>query len=244
MRFLLVFALMVLAPIAHAADEGDVKLVPLMDGVWMHVSYGDFNGHRVSANGLVVKEGDTLFIVDSAWGDANTEILLDMIEREIGLPVYAAVATHFHEDRAAGAEAFRARGIPFYASVKTRELVEKAGRVPPAEVITVGPRPGGMSPLGPLTVMYPGAAHTTDNLVVWLAEQKLLFGGCAVRAASNKNLGYYADGDPAHWDDAMERVMANFDGIETVVPGHGAVGGPELLTHTRDLALAHTAKAK
>lgn len=242
MRKLLALAFFLLAPPAFAASE-DVKLVPLMDGVWMHVSYSDYNGHRISANGLVVREGDTLFLVDSAWGDENTETLLDMIEREIGLPVYAAVATHFHEDRAAGAEVFKARGIPFYASAQTRELVEKAGRTPPAETITISPRPGGMAPLGPLTVMYPGAAHTTDNLVVWLPEQKLLFGGCAVRAAETGDLGYFADGDPATWDDAMERVLETFDTVKTVVPGHGAVGGRELLAHTRDLALEHAKKA-
>jgi metallo-beta-lactamase class B len=28
----------------------------------------------------------------------------------------------------------------------------------------------------------------------------------------------------------------------TVVPGHGAAGGPELLRHTADLATAHTAE--
>lgn len=240
MRVLFSLILILFSGAAFAADE-DVQLVPLMDGVWMHVSHSTYNGHRISANGLVVQEGDALFIVDSAWGDENTETLLDLIDDEIGLPVYAAVATHFHEDRAAGAEVFKKRGIPFFASARTRELVTGAGRVPPDETLTLSPRPGAMVPLGPLVIMYPGAAHTTDNLVVWVPEKHLLFGGCAVRAAGSTGLGYYADGDPATWGGAMDRVMKTFDGVEVVVPGHGAVGGPELLTHTRDLALAFKA---
>ncbi len=229
---------------AAATGEENVRLEPLMPGVWMHVSYNDYKGSRISANGLVVQEGDTLFLIDSAWGDENTKTLLELIEREIGLPVYSAVATHFHEDRTAGARLMQERGIPFFASAATRRLTEAAGATPPAQTLDISERARGRTVLGPMVILYPGAGHTEDNLVVWLPDHKIIFGGCAVRAAGSKNLGNYADGKPEEWDDAMDRVIAAFPDATMVVPGHGAVGGPDLLRHTRALALAHVAKEK
>jgi metallo-beta-lactamase class B len=33
----------------------------------------------------------------------------------------------------------------------------------------------------------------------------------------------------------MEKVVAKFPGVKTVIPGHGKFGGKELLEHTKEL---------
>jgi hypothetical protein len=61
-----------------------------------------------------------------------------------------------------------------------------------------------------------------------------------VRAANGETLGNVADADVAAWPASVGRVIARYGGAARVVPGHGAPGGVQLLTHT--LALAEAAQ--
>ena len=54
---------------------------------------------RSTSNGLIVRDGDELLLIDTAWGAKNTAALLAEIEKQIGLPVTRAVSTHFRDDR-------------------------------------------------------------------------------------------------------------------------------------------------
>ena len=51
------------------------------------------------------------------------------------------------------------------------------------------------------------------------------------------NLGNTEDADVRAWPGTMEKALAAFPDARIVVPGHRQPGGPELLRHTRDLAL-------
>jgi hypothetical protein len=44
-----------------------------------------------------------------------------------------------------------------------------------------------------------------------------------------------ADGDMAEYPKTIDYVIRKFRQAEIVIPGHGQIGGPELLQHTRDL---------
>ncbi|MFW6078319.1 MAG: hypothetical protein ACODAE_01780 [Gemmatimonadota bacterium] len=84
-------------------------------------------------------------------------------------------------------------------------------------------------------MFYPGPGHTRDNLMVWLPERGILFGGCAVRAASATSAGNVAHADTLEWPRAVARALERYGSAGRVVPGHGEIGGPELLEHTRSL---------
>ena len=75
--------------------------------------------------------------------------------------------------------------------------------------------------------------------MVWLPERRLLYGGCAVKAASWTALGFTGDANLERWPAAL-RAMAAFDPA-MVIPGHGPPGGPELLAHTLELLKDHAA---
>jgi glyoxylase-like metal-dependent hydrolase (beta-lactamase superfamily II) len=45
-----------------------------------------------------------------------------------------------------------------------------------------------------------------------------------------------ADADVAEWPASIRRVLERYPQAEVVVPGHGEVGGVELLRHTITLA--------
>lgn len=85
---------------------------------------------------------------------------------------------------------------------------------------------------------YPGPGHTRDNIVIYYAPAKVLFGGCLIRPGGATDLGNTADGDVANWADAAREVAAEFPDAEIVIPSHGPPGGRELLDHAIALAEA------
>lgn len=82
---------------------------------------------------------------------------------------------------------------------------------------------------------YPGAAHSLDNIVVWIPSEQILFAGCMVKSISSTNLGNVADGDLEAYPGTIEKLMRKFSTAKIVIPGHGAVGGSELIKHTQEL---------
>jgi metallo-beta-lactamase class B len=84
---------------------------------------------------------------------------------------------------------------------------------------------------------YPGAAHSMDNIVVWIPSEKILFAGCMAKDLKASNMGNYADGSLKTWPVTIKNVMNRFPDVAIVIPGHGNFGGFELLKHTYELAL-------
>lgn len=212
---------------------GEIRLYQLHPDVWVHVSTWRFDDGTVyPSNGLIVRDGDGLLLIDPAWGEAATVALLTAIDAQIGRPVRRAIATHFHDDRVAGTSVLERRGITVQGTPRTRQLAEKADNAVPAGTLAGLAEVGSAVPLGPVEVFYPGAGHTEDNLVVYVPEAALLYGGCAVHEAVRENAGNTEDADLRSWSDAIRRVQTRYPDATMVVPGHGAPGGPELLDHT------------
>ena len=235
-----VLMLLVIDPVQAAGraprSEGTVTVDSLRPGVWIHTSeYTYPNGSRFSSNGLVVRDGHGLTLIDTAWGERLTVALLDRIERDLRLPVHRAVVTHAHGDRTAGADALRDRGIPVLAHPETIRLALGVGLPPPSDSLSGLARPGSSVTLGAVEVFYPGPGHAPENLMVWVPASKVLFGGCAVRPGDATTLGNTAHADVKAWPGAMDRALERYGAAEVVVPGHGAAGDLGLLRHTRDL---------
>ena len=92
---------------------------------------------------------------------------------------------------------------------------------------------------GPVELFYPGAAHSTDNLVVYVPSANVLYGGCAVHELSSTSAGNVADADLAEWPTSVERIQKHYPEAEVVIPGHGLPGGLDLLQHTANVVKAH-----
>ncbi len=226
-------------PSADDVAPGEVALRPIRPSVWVHVSTFQFDDGTVfPSNGLVVRDGDGLLLVDTAWGAEATEALLAAIDAEIGLPVRRAVVTHFHDDRVAGSDVLLAHGIPVYASSLTRRLAAAEGNAVPSDSLAGLTVPGGAVRLGPVEVLYPGAGHAPDNLVVYIPEAHVLHGGCAIHERSRTSAGNTADADLDAWPEAVRTVQRRYPDAEVVIPGHGVPGGPELLAHTIEVVEA------
>ena len=59
--------------------------------------HAGFRGSRF--NGLIVRDGGRVLVVDTAWTDDQTAQILNWIKQEINLPVALAVVTHAHRTR-------------------------------------------------------------------------------------------------------------------------------------------------
>ena len=80
---------------------------------------------------------------------------------------------------------------------------------------------------------YFGGAHTTDNIVIWIPSEEVLFGGCMIRDINSTGLGNIADASIEEWLPTIQKVIDNFPSAKKVVPGHGQIDGLELLEHTK-----------
>lgn len=196
----------------------DVTVQALAPGVWLHVTRRAKDSDP--ANGLVIDTPDGAILVDAAWTPAQAERLSGWAQKTLRHKIVEVVITHDkHDDRVGGLEALKAAGAHIDLPSQGNRVLELGGER--------------------LEVMFPGGGHTRDNVVVWLARARLLFGGCMIKSADATDLGHIDDADLASWPGSLDALSAAYPTVELVVPGHGAPGSPALLQHTKDLLARH-----
>lgn len=208
----------------------DLIIIKISEHVYQHISFLDTNDFgRVHCNGMVVINNKEAVIFDSPTNDNNTEELIDFLDSKLGCTINAVVATHFHADCVGGLQAFHKHNIPSYASQYTIKLAKKAKFVVPQNGFK-----GSMSfEMGAekVYVSYFGQGHTKDNVVGYFPADKVLFGGCLIKelGASKGNL---EDANIKEWSETVKKIKATYHQVKIVVPGHGEIGGVELLDYT------------
>lgn len=225
-------------PVSLSVDtEGEVRFTALGHGVWLHSSHRDIAPWGlVVSHGLVVTRGTSALLVDTAWDDAQTMSILAWARRS-GHPIEAAVMTHAHDDKMGGVGALRKAGVKTFAHPMSNELAPTRDLVPAEFPLSFDAQGLATSPdLPGLTVLFPGAGHTLDNIVVAIDNTPILFGGCLIRPAASDNLGNTADGDIAAWATTTHKVATTFPSSTLIIPSHGDPGDRSLLTHTESLA--------
>jgi len=241
MRIFLRFVFSMLIVCNAYADNTNhaLEVVPLTDNVYLHTSYKEVEGYGlVGSNGLVVVDAGKAYIIDTPWSEADTKKLVDLF-RQRGLVIAGSISTHFHDDRTSGIGFLNSMAIPTYASNLTNDILTANGAA--AAKNTFSTKEFSWVP-GVIEVYFPGAGHTKDNVVVWLPQSNVLFGGCLVRESSGKKLGNIADAEIGAWEHSIDNLINKFPTAKIVVPGHGAAGGPELLAHTKLLAKSATSR--
>lgn len=232
----------------QSPSHSDESTTPLFEqvapGVWVHSTVREVSGFgTVLSNGLVVASGEEALLVDAGWGAdpvEDTRQILAQTERTSGAAVRLAVFSHHHADSVEGIEALRAAHIPTYASAMTADLMEAGGWGRPDSVLVNGDAWTLHYEGRQLEVFDAGPGHTVDNVVVYVPDARVLYGGCLVRPGESSNLGNTADADIEQWAESVARVRDRYRGrVDVVVPSHGAPGGAELLDHTIELVEAY-----
>ena len=219
--------------VAATVLAADLRIEPLAEGVWMHVSSHVVDGAVVEANGLVVEHDGAAFLVDATWTEAQADALYGWIAHR-GLSVAGLVITHGHRDRGGGLPALQLHGVSSWALPRTADDLDGQGFGRPDHLMN--PEKPRRLFEGRLEAFFPGKGHTRDNLVVWIPERSLLFGGCLVRSAAEEAIVETRGSVLSRWEKTVRTVAARYPEAQIVVPGHGRPGGPELLDHTAELA--------
>ena len=215
----------------------DLALTELGDGVYAWLQPGGESG--VSNAGVVVDD-DGITVIDTLMVRSQWEPFVAAVEG-LDLPIKRTILTHAHVDHVGGTKAFPKTAI--YGSQQTSDALDLAMPLDaykafmPAfedefdDLDEVGTRPvthliTGAASLTPRVEVLPASGHTPGDIIVLVADADVCFSG---------DLCFFGvtplafQGDPALWADMLDAVVELAD---TIVPGHGPIGGE---TQVREL---------
>ena len=231
--------LLCLNVLSGAQEEGikitdDLKLIKISENVFIHVSYYDYPRYKhFPANGLVYLNRGKAIIIDTGWRDQETRALVNWLKNHLKVKIIGVVVTHWHIDCMGGLGEILRKGIKSYANVLTCNMARKKN-LPIPEVsfkdsLTIN--------LADKTILcqYLGGGHTIDNIVVWIPDEKILFGGCLLKALAWRNLGFIGDAVLQEWPKTLHKVLKKFPDCRIVIPGHGQHGDLSLVRHTLEV---------
>jgi len=202
----------------------DVYVAQLSPRLWVHSTVGVLDdGSKYAANGMLLEDGDGSILFDAGWNANEAVTLIDWAAKVLKHPVVKAYVTHSHNDRTGGMGALEQRGIPVYGTALTVELAAKARNPVPDHVMPVPTEP--VSVAADAMILFPGAGHTRDNLVVYFPQEHSLYGGCFLKAGDAQGLGNTADSDVKAWPASVKKMQTEFPTESTTIPGHGSMDG-------------------
>ena len=205
-------------------------LEELADGVWAWLQPG---GETGVSNAGVIADDDGLTLVDTLMVRSQWEPFAEAVHA-LDRTVKRVVLTHAHVDHVGGTTQFRNAAV--YASPVTSDLLDQPLAIEayksfmPAfadefdDLAETGTRPvshliEGAANLTPRAEVLPATGHTPGDVMVLVADADVLFAG---------DLCFFGvtplafQGDPATWADILDAIAELAD---TIVPGHGPVGG-------------------
>jgi glyoxylase-like metal-dependent hydrolase (beta-lactamase superfamily II) len=193
------------------------------------------NANFVSNAGFVVTDASVV-VIDALGSPALAQELRRQIARITARPVSHVVLTHYHADHVYGLQAFKEAGAVVvahrhgqaYLGAETARLrlaasrqdlapwIDGDTRLVPADRWIDGPSDlvvGGVR----LQLRPAGPAHTPDDTVVYLPDDRVLYTGDLVFRG---RVPFVGQADSRRWLAALDMLLA-FD-ARVLVPGHGA----------------------
>lgn len=199
-------------------------------------AYVQLDGSWFLNNAGIIVGDDSAIVVDTLGTEARSRAFHAALRRTTDKPVPVLVNTHSHADHTHGNFLFAPQtAIVAHELCREEVLVASVdalrrsfptanfGNLPktPAPMVTFAERlnlfAGGLK----VELIFMGPAHTTNDVVAWIPERKVLFSGDLV---FNGGTPFAMAGSIGGWLDAIPRLRAL--GAETIVPGHGAVCTP------------------
>lgn len=239
MKIKTIFLSLLITPFFCTAQEkqkvsDDIVVTKLSDKAYVYVATAEIEGFgNVPSNGLILVDQSKAMLLDTPVNDEQTEALVNWIESSLQAKVTGFIPNHWHLDCMGGLAYLQKRGVKSYANQMTIDMAKKMGKPVPEQ----GFKDSLTVVLGDMDVKcyYLGGGHSTDNIVVWIPVEKILFGGCMVKDCNSSGLGNTEDAAVDEWPYTIDRIMKKFPDARYVIPGHGEFGGTALLKHTRSL---------
>jgi cyclase len=215
---------------------GPPRVQEVSDGVYAYLQ-PDGTWWINNTGFLVGRRGVTS--IDACSTERRTRAYLDAIRSVTTQPVRTLINTHHHGDHTFGNYLFdqativgheavrdgiRAWGqphsAPFWTEVDWGEIELEPPFLTYTDAVTLW-----VDDLR-CEVRHVGtAAHTTNDSIVWIPERRVLFSGDLL---FNGGTPFLVQGSVTGAIDVLENVLTPL-GAGTIVPGHGPIGGPDLI---------------
>jgi len=204
----------------------------ISDHVYQHISFlktKDFG--NVECNGMIVVNENEAIIFDTPADIESSGELINFLSAKMHYKITGIIPTHFHEDCVGGLEKFNENNIPSYASNKTIAFLKEKGKVFSKPIhgfddslaLNVGDKK--------IYAKYFGEGHTKDNIIGYFPYQNVIFGGCLIKE-QGAGKGNLEDANVTAWSETVRRLKQNYPQAKIIIPGHGKIGGIELLDYT------------
>ncbi|HEY3246890.1 MAG TPA: MBL fold metallo-hydrolase [bacterium] len=215
----------------------------ISDRIFAWTLGGDEIATSYGTNCIGIIGTDAAVLVDPLIAPAHARLVERALREKTSVPVRFVVLTHHHSDHAMGAAYFAAQGAVLISHRMCRErmaaehpdLIETRRNMPEVRELFAD----ATSSLPEVTfdeglvlylddqeieVWHPAWAHTPGDAFVYLPEARVAVCGDLVFQ------GYHYNFEDALPDGVREglRALRALD-ADAFIPGHGAVGGPELL---------------
>jgi metallo-beta-lactamase class B len=200
---------------------------------YVYTTYGLYKGNPLPSNSMYLVTTNGVVMFDTPWDSTQFQPLLDSIKIRHGKNVALCISTHFHEDRTAGREYYRSKGIRTYTSKRTDELSKERNEkraeflIYKDSLFTIGQYS--------FQTYYGGQGHSPDNIVIWFEKQKILYGGCLVKSTEADDLGNLSDANVENWAVTIKNIQHKFKNPTYIIPGHLDWSSNASLSHTLDL---------
>lgn len=211
-------------------ESEDLLIRKLSDKVYLHISYLNTQSFgKVSCNGMIVVDENEAIIFDTPTDDKTSHELIEWISNTLESKTIGIVATHFHEDCLGGLNEFHKNSIPSYANNSTIEFAKSNGSALPQNgfddslTLAVGNEE--------VYLEYFGEGHTKDNIIGYFPNEKIMFGGCLMKEIG-AGKGNLEDANTEDWANTVRKIKNKHPDAKTIIPGHGELGGQELLDFT------------
>ena len=200
---------------------------------YQHISFFDAkNFGKVPCNGMIVFSKNEAVVFDTPCDNETSSELIDWITKSLKCKITAIIPTHYHVDNLGGLEEFHKHGIHSFAYNKTIEIAKENGYTEPEHgfdrymELTVGDEK--------IYVEFVGEGHTCDNVIGYFPLENIMFGGCLIKEAG-AGKGNLEEANAEKWSETVTEVKKKYPKAKKIVPGHGKIGGIELLDYTIDL---------
>jgi glyoxylase-like metal-dependent hydrolase (beta-lactamase superfamily II) len=192
-------------------------------------------GFMSNAGFVVTRDG--VIVYDALGTPALGQAMLTAIRKVTPQPIKRVIVSHYHADHIYGLQAFKAVGAEIWAHRKAQQylssgaaadrLAQRRADLAPwvdDKTVLVPPdlwldgdtsfRQGGFT----FRLVYSEGAHSPEDLMLFVEEERLLFAGDLIFAG---RVPFVGNADSAGWLKAMDKMIALKPTV--VVPGHGPV---------------------
>lgn len=218
----------------HITITPDIELIKLNDNFFIHTTWIESDEFgRFPSNGLIFTKNGKALLLDTPNSNEQMDTLYTYLKDSLNTKISKFIPGHSHPDCIGGFKFLQSVNVESLSGEKTKAICMNQNL--PVPELSFRDSLTFYFEGEKVICRYFGGGHTIDNIVVYFPSSKILFGGCLVKSAYSKNLGYIKEAVLEEWDSTIEQILIEFLDIEIVIPGHGGYGDKQLLHHTIQL---------